>query len=792
MSSTVGGTAVTFLQEYFRGTKGPVYITALRNPKSELPGRELDKLLTRIPADIATFLTKHDKREQECGIYYCTATLKPGSKSRKADDCFQFISLFADVDDKNHALTRTQALDALEAMASPPTFIVNSGHGLQPHWLLSEPCEDAERIIVARKKLQLLVASDPVPDAPRLMRLPGSHNSKEGDWLPAQIVSHHPERRYALEAIEDWLDGANVAIPRKPEAKQKPNGNGAAFGKPLIVPSVGSSGTDHNRGAGWARTALEESYRELANTGEGSRHNILLKKTIRMHTMVARGWIDMVEVHRVLLAASEACGLIKDKGRGHFDQTFADGAKHGMAMPHEDLPDDAPLHSGINAGLKEPRAEPVDRPQQHQRSKASNNKGDATVDDTSGSDDVDRARLESICVADIEMAAYDWLWPGRFAVGKLGLIAGLPDEGKGQPLYYIASRVTHGEKWPCDEGIAPQGSIVILTAEDDLADTVKPRLAAAGADFKRVHILRMVRQGDKRRMFSLVGDLELLRQKIIEIGAVRMVMIDPISAYLGAGKIDAYRTTDVRAVLAPLVDLAEELRVAIIGVLHFNKKVDVTNALLRISDSLAFGATARHVYGVINDPEHKRKLFVRAKNNCAIDTSKTLAYRFTSCEVGLDRKTSKPIIAPYIVWDSQYVDVTATEAMQAATEGRTPAARDDAKKFLAELLAGGPALKTEIEEAAEANGISERTLFRAKAELKIENRCKKRRGRSRPMALEPSHAASQKLEWQGLIPCPARLPPTIRFYASGCPITFYRLASYSWRIPRRVRQYGEL
>ena len=247
-----------------------------------------------------------------------------------------------------------------------------------------------------------------------------------------------------------------------------------------------------------------------------------------------------------------------------------------------------------------------------------------------------------------------------------------------------------------------------------------PRLAAAGADPDRVHIMNMVRDHGKKRMFSLVTDLELLRQKIIEIGDVVLVEIDPISSYLGVGKIDSFRTTDVRAVLGPLVELAEELKIAIIGIMHFNKKVDITNALLRISDSLAFGATARHVYGVIDDADNNRKLVVRAKNNLAPNVSnKALAYRFSVQEVGTDPKSGKPILAPCIMWDPFYVDVTASEAMHAAGENRAPAARDEAKRFLQDILANGPVAKAEIEEAAEGHDIALRTLARAKHELKI-------------------------------------------------------------------------
>jgi hypothetical protein len=333
---------------------------------------------------------------------------------------------------------------------------------------------------------------------------------------------------------------------------------------------------------------------------------------------------------------------------------------------------------------------------------------------------VPSATLESIRASNIKMAALQWLWPDRFALGKLGLLVGLPDEGKGQILADMAARVTRGDEWPCDEGRAPQGNVILLSAEDDASDTVVPRLLAAGADLEHIEIVTMIRDTGKRRMFSLVTDLSLLREKIAAVGNVKLVQIDPISAYLGVGKVDSFRTTDVRAVLAPVVDLAAALKVAVVGIMHFNKKVDVTNALLRISDSLAFGATARHVYAVVDDATNKRKLVVRGKNNIARHNIPALAYNFGVRDVGIDSNTGETIRAPHVIWHAQHVDVTAGEAMQAAGGGNTPSARDDAKKFLADILASGPKPSPEIEEAAEANGISRRTLFRAKKELGVE------------------------------------------------------------------------
>jgi AAA domain len=134
-----------------------------------------------------------------------------------------------------------------------------------------------------------------------------------------------------------------------------------------------------------------------------------------------------------------------------------------------------------------------------------------------GSNASSTATLHSVRAAGVTMTSVDWLWPNRFAIGKLGIVAGLPDEGKGQVLCDIAARVTRSREWPCSEGRAPRGKVILLTAEDDLADTVVPRLTAADADLDCIEIIKMVHDGNGDRMFSLLTDPQLLRQKIIEV-----------------------------------------------------------------------------------------------------------------------------------------------------------------------------------------------------------------------------------------------------------------------------------
>ena len=336
-----------------------------------------------------------------------------------------------------------------------------------------------------------------------------------------------------------------------------------------------------SRDESYARAALNSIAHEIASTPPNTgRNNELNNGAITMGHMVAAGWIGRKTVEGRLFDATITCGLVKDDGQRSVLATIKSGLDAGEKEPHAPLPDRGE-HRGPNGSTQ---AKP---------GHGNEEKKNETHKDRQQKPQDGIAVLVSAKASSYKMTAIRWLWQDRFAIGKLGIIAGLPDEGKGQTLAFIAAQVTNGGEWPMCEGRSPLGSVVIFSDEDNPNDTSVPRFAAAGADLDRIHIIKMVRD-DKNgsRMFSLVSDLETLRRKIIEIGDVRLVLIDPISAYLGVGKVDSFRGTDVRAVLTPLTTLAVETKVAVIGVMHFNKKTDVTNALLRISDSLAFGAVA--------------------------------------------------------------------------------------------------------------------------------------------------------------------------------------------------------
>jgi putative DNA primase/helicase len=236
-----------------------------------------------------------------------------------------------------------------------------------------------------------------------------------------------------------------------------------------------------------------------------------------------------------------------------------------------------------------------------------------------------------------------------------------------------------------------------------------------------VHFVNCAQVKGKNKAFSLVTDLHLLRKKIDEISDVILIIIDPMSAYLGVGKVDSRQATDVRSILTPLKELAEQRHVLVLGIAHFNKKDDIKSALLRVSDSIAYVAAARHVYAVLDDPEdHTLKLFVKAKNNLAPEKITALKYGFgVNTNVGHDTKLNLDISAPYIMWMAQ-TDIAANDAM-AAADGHSSSAKREAREFLQEALREGPVLQQEVIADAKANGISQRTLRRVKEDLKVQS-----------------------------------------------------------------------
>src|SRR5262249_25236677 len=207
--------------------------------------------------------------------------------------------------------------------------------------------------------------------------------------------------------------------------------------------------------------------------------------------------------------------------------------------------------------------------------------------------------LISVLASDVVTRPVEWLWERRIAVGKMMLLVGDPENGKSLLTLDIASRASTGGAWP-DGGTAEMCRTILFSAEDAADDTIKPRLEALGANLTHVRIVQAVKDRDSERTFSIEKDLPLLEQIIATTRKVRLLVIDPLSAYWGSTK-DSYRDTDIRAVLAPLMRLAERCGVAIIAIIHLTKDQQ-RRALNRVLGGIGFAAAARGGLAVGMDP----------------------------------------------------------------------------------------------------------------------------------------------------------------------------------------------
>jgi putative DNA primase/helicase len=306
----------------------------------------------------------------------------------------------------------------------------------------------------------------------------------------------------------------------------------------------------------------------------------------------------------------------------------------------------------------------------------------------------------------VEPEAVEWLWSNRIPLGKLSLIVGDPGEGKSYLSLYKASRITTGRSWPDIEDPITKGSVILLTAEDGIADTVRVRADLMNADLEKIHIIQGRENPKKEELefFDLDRHLGILESNIKKIGDVRLVIIDPVTAYLG--KLEDSRNTTIRSVLAPVASLAERTRISIIGITHLNK--DVTkNAIYRAMGSVAFVAAARAVWAIQRDREDEtkqRRFFLPLKSNLSINPT-TLAF-----SIGNEG----------VIFEPHPVDITADEALSINEEQEEHGALQDAMEWLKQALEDEPIAATDIYRMAEENRISARTLQRAKKRIKVE------------------------------------------------------------------------
>jgi len=316
----------------------------------------------------------------------------------------------------------------------------------------------------------------------------------------------------------------------------------------------------------------------------------------------------------------------------------------------------------------------------------------------------------TVCLADVRPEPIRWLWENRVPSGRLTLLVGAAGCGKSLVTTDMAARVSTGRPWP-DGAECPQGSVLLLLAEDNPADTVRPRLDAAGADVRRVHLLQAVRyteQGATHERVVTLADIDAIEQALKAVGDVKLLIVDPIGSYLGADT-DAHRDNEVRGVLGPLALLGEKFGTAIVVVAHRRKSPAI------VADDMAIGARAftglaRAVWHLSADPNDKeRRLLLAGKNNLA-KPQPGLAFRIAGD------------VIPHLAWESDPVmlDADAVLAMERSPRGPRADSRGNAEEWLAAALADGPRLAKElVDDWVGGQCGSERTLRRARAALDV-------------------------------------------------------------------------
>ena len=313
------------------------------------------------------------------------------------------------------------------------------------------------------------------------------------------------------------------------------------------------------------------------------------------------------------------------------------------------------------------------------------------------------------CFSDIVPKPLRWLWPGRIPLGKLTLLIGDPGLGKSLLTADIASRITRGTSFP-DTASCESGSVIFLSAEDDPADTIRPRLDAARADVSRVHTLEAVRvqltDGSlAEKPFNLETDVAALEEAVREHPGVRLIVIDPISAYLGG--VDSHSNAEVRGVLARLATLAAQYNVAVLCVTHLRKSAGA--AVYRAVASIAFTAAARAVWAVAPDPKDvDRRLLLAVKQNLSVDPG-GLAFRIEMAHNNV----------AHLAWEAGAVALAANDVLSNVDVQQDQNERREAKEWLQDLLADGPVPVKKIQDEAKAAGLSWITVRRAKEALAV-------------------------------------------------------------------------
>jgi len=310
--------------------------------------------------------------------------------------------------------------------------------------------------------------------------------------------------------------------------------------------------------------------------------------------------------------------------------------------------------------------------------------------------------LYSLCsLDDVQETSLNWLWPGFLPDNQLVHFVGASSEGKSPVTLDIIAGVTTGKEWPdgTPNTLGPR-SVILMAGEDDLADTVKPRLRMAGADISRVKLFKVTAKHDDKETdlaTALDRDYQGLVDTVRSLDDLALIVIDPITNYLGGQSMN--KEEDIRGNISmPLKSLAQERCVCIVTVGHLNKRDKEATVLQRAMGAAAFTGVPRKVFAFGNDPDDDNKhahIMTEVR-----DKQVSIRYK-TEAVADPDGVQKSPIIK--VVW-GKLVEVDADEVVNAPKQ-REKTANREVQVFMKTFLRDGAKPTKVIEEALNSAGI---------------------------------------------------------------------------------------
>lgn len=321
--------------------------------------------------------------------------------------------------------------------------------------------------------------------------------------------------------------------------------------------------------------------------------------------------------------------------------------------------------------------------------------------------------IELVSIAHTKPEPIRWLWPNYLAKGKVHILSGMAGTGKTTLAIGLAATVSTGGYFPDGEPCKTKGNIIIWSAEDDINDTLSPRILAAGADQYKVFCIncKVNPITFEKVPFDISQDIPLLNKQVKDIGGIDLFIIDPI---VSAVRGDMHRANDVRYALQPLVDFAQHNNCAVLGITHFSKNTSGKNPLERVTGSQAFGALARIVLVAAKEKDGQTRVLAIAKSNIGQDNG--------GVHYHLEQVTlNNGINASKVVW-GEVLEGNATDILNDLEQPEgDQRENNEPSEVLKELLIHGKMLLGDVKQLMKNNGFTDKQLRTARKKLGVKS-----------------------------------------------------------------------